>query len=214
MNETKRYHHGDLPNALLQALEVLVTAKGVAGVSLRETARQAGVSHSAPAHHFGDLEGMLESFALQGFSILHEAMLDAIAAVDSRGDAQALDYLNEIGIRYLTFAIEHPAHYEVMFQREVKHEDFEGSPMEVASAQTFGPLAVVVGQLVEQGVIAPENGRYAATMMWGMVHGIAMLWNEGKLPHFYEDHTPEEVISGVMDTMRQLLEPNSAYPSN
>ena len=61
------YHHGDLQNALLQAVGEIIEEKGVGAVSLREAARRAGVSHSAPAHHFGDKIGMLTAFARKGF---------------------------------------------------------------------------------------------------------------------------------------------------
>ena len=74
MQDSPTYHHGDLPNALLAAVGDIVEENGVANVSLREAARRAGVSHSAPAHHFGDKEGMLAAFAERGFDILASEM--------------------------------------------------------------------------------------------------------------------------------------------
>lgn len=201
MTDTKQYHHGDLANALLRALESIITEQGIERVTLREAARRAGVSHSAPAHHFGDLEGMLQAFALEGYEILHGLMLEAIARVDAGPDRHALDYLNEIGTVYLRFAFAHPAHYEAMFRRSYDPGNNPESPLLIASANTFGPLAVIIGQLVERGVIGQDQGRYAATILWGMVHGVASLWNDGHLPRFYEDHTPDEVIAGVLETM-------------
>ena len=70
------YHHGDLPAALRAATAQLVAEKGPSGFSLREVARRAGVSHAAPAHHFGDAEGMLTSVAAEGFATLADAMED------------------------------------------------------------------------------------------------------------------------------------------
>ena len=55
----KPYHHGDLRAALLAAAEVELSEKGVEGFSLRSVAKRAGVSHAAPAHHFGDSQGLL-----------------------------------------------------------------------------------------------------------------------------------------------------------
>ncbi len=209
MTTVRTYHHGDLPRTLLDTVEQLIGEVGVSGLSLRETARRAGVSHSAPAHHFGDLRGMLDAFALEGFAMLERAMLDGIARADAMSANDPVMYLREIGAAYLRFAIAHPAHYEVMFrdkQDDGDHGDFMTTEQGKASANLFGPLAVVVGQLVASGVIRPENGRYAASMLWGMVHGIASLWNDNVLPHFYEDHTPDEVVDGIMDTTMQLFE--------
>lgn len=203
------YHHGDLRRALLDALERIVTERGVEGVSLRETARRAGVSHSAPAHHFGDLEGMLNAMAAEGYDMLGAAMEKAIGDVDATGAAPAHEYLRALGSAYLHFATEHPAHYDVMF-RSVKGEDmdwesYQSTPAGAGAVATFGPLAVIIGKLVEAGVIAAENGRYAATMLWGMCHGIAALWIDGRLQGFYEDHTIDELIDGVLGVTTSLL---------
>ena len=57
MSETRPYHHGDLRRAVLAAAVEAITESGPAGLSLRDLARRAGVSHAAPAHHFGDKAG-------------------------------------------------------------------------------------------------------------------------------------------------------------
>ena len=64
------YHHGDLRRALLDATEALLLESGLETFSLRECARRAGVSHGAPAHHFGDVRGLLTAFATVGFERL------------------------------------------------------------------------------------------------------------------------------------------------
>jgi AcrR family transcriptional regulator len=70
----KPYHHGSLRQALLRAVEELIAERGIEGLSLRECARRAGASWSAPAHHFGDKTGMLTAFAAAGFTRLKEHM--------------------------------------------------------------------------------------------------------------------------------------------
>ena len=59
---------------------------------------------------------------------------------------------------------------------------------------------------MHDGRVTEANARYVATMLWGTCHGIAVLWNDDKLPHFYEDHTFEEVLDGVMGVIRGLLQ--------
>ena len=73
-NPTGAYHHGNLPEALLVAVDEIVIAQGLGNVSLRAVARRAGVSHSAPAHHFGDKDGLLAAYAAQGFSMLADSV--------------------------------------------------------------------------------------------------------------------------------------------
>ena len=82
-NTTDAYHHGSLPEALLVAVDEIVIAQGLENVSLREAARRAGVSHSAPAHHFGDKDGLLAAYAEQGFSMLADSL--EAAAIEAAG---------------------------------------------------------------------------------------------------------------------------------
>ena len=75
------YHHGALRAALIEAAEALLREDGIESFSLRECARRAGVSHAAPAHHFGDARGLLTACAAAGFNQLADAMeRDAAAA--------------------------------------------------------------------------------------------------------------------------------------
>ena len=77
---TDRYHHGDLPNALRSAAVEVIAENGLGHFSLREVARRAGVSHTAPAHHFGDVRGLLTSLATEGFDTLYSVTSAAVAA--------------------------------------------------------------------------------------------------------------------------------------
>src|ERR1044072_2548365 len=103
------YHHGDLRRVLIAAALELIAERGPAAVSLRDLARVAGVSHAAPAHHFGDKAGLFTAIAVQG----NELLADALAGAD----------LEDMGVRYVRFAAEHPSHFEVMFRPDLWHAD-------------------------------------------------------------------------------------------
>src|SRR5581483_12252958 len=75
--ETTPYHHGALHDALLQAAERLLERDGLGGLTLRAVAREAGVSHAAPTHHFGDLTGLVSELAAIGFRQFNAAMAAA-----------------------------------------------------------------------------------------------------------------------------------------
>jgi AcrR family transcriptional regulator len=203
---TRPYHHGDLANALLAAVEEIVLERGPTGVTLREAARRAGVSHSAPAHHFGDKDGMIGAFADVGFGLLGERLMAEFTAVVDR---PVREQLGAMGRAYLRFAAEHPAHYEVMMgPRGSQGESTAGRKgPDKSSEGAFLPLALLVNRLGEEGVVDPEQGRYVATMLWGMVHGIADLWLAGILPHFYEDHSYEQLVDAAVDQLVALVLP-------
>jgi AcrR family transcriptional regulator len=199
MSET--YHHGDLANALLGAVGEIVAEDGASGVTLREAARRAGVSHSAPAHHFGDKDGLMEAFGIQGWEMLAEALRTTAVQTEHQPHRTQVAAL---GRAYLEFAMHHPSHYEVMMRMMDDCEDPSAAIHQAAEA-AFLPLALLVGRIVSDGIVAEHRARYFATTLWGMVHGIAHLWESGRLPHFYEDHTPEQFVDGVLETMTSLI---------
>src|SRR5215210_1552970 len=100
-SQPRPYHHGDLRRALLDAAVEAIAADGPAAVSLRDLARRAGVSHAAPAHHFGDKAGLLTAVAAQGYQLL----ADTLTAARQRSG----DFL-EVGVAYVRFAVDHRAH--------------------------------------------------------------------------------------------------------
>src|SRR5215468_8451073 len=92
------YHHGDLHDALLKAAETVLERDGVQGLTLRAAAREAGVSHAAPTHHFGDMTGLLSELAAVGFRRFGAALREAAS---QRTTAHAR--LDAMGVAYVTF---------------------------------------------------------------------------------------------------------------
>src|SRR4051812_16630242 len=81
--EQTPYHHGALHEALLKAAQTVLEREGLQGLTLRAVAREAGVSHAAPTHHFGDLTGLVSELAAVGFRPVNAAM----AAAETTGPA-------------------------------------------------------------------------------------------------------------------------------
>src|SRR3984957_5014105 len=73
------YHHGALRDALLEAAERVLEREGLSGLTLRAVAREAGVSHAAPTHHFGDLTGLVSELAAIGYRQFNAAQVAAAA---------------------------------------------------------------------------------------------------------------------------------------
>ena len=105
------YHHGDLKAVILAKAATLVAERGADGISLRELAREAGVSHAAPAHHFTDRRGLFTALAAEGWRLL----ADALAAARP-------DFI-DAALAYVRFALDHPGHYAVMFDRSLVNAD-------------------------------------------------------------------------------------------
>src|SRR5208282_6877197 len=122
------YHHGDLRRALIDAALGLVTEDQDWTFSLREVARRAGVSHNAPYNHFADKRDLLAAVAAAGFVTLGEQI---VAATSGMENAQAA--LVKSALVYVTFGVENPAHYRLMFSSALVTAQ-EGRPESVAAA--------------------------------------------------------------------------------
>jgi len=164
-----RYHHGDLRSTLLMAAAEEIERVGVARLSLRELARRAGVSHAAPAHHFGDKTGLLTALATEGFRMLHARTGPTLGRPDA---------LVRAGERYVAFALEHPAHFAVMFDPHLLHMSDPGLVAERDQA-FFNFFAAVKGTT---GAHRAEQLSNEAIAAWSVVHGVAVLWLQGNLP--------------------------------
>jgi AcrR family transcriptional regulator len=161
------YHHGNLPEVLAAAAEAVVREVGVHDFSLRECARRAGVAHSAPGHHFGDVTGLLSEVAARGFDRLTLSMRQ------ERGGATGPEAVKRIGRGYVGFALRDPAIFELMFHSD--RVDEKNPRLKEAGNAAFAELVDAVAQARGTDVRDEESLRFA----WAGVHGAAMLLING-----------------------------------
>jgi AcrR family transcriptional regulator len=162
------YHHGDLRRALIQATLRLIRERGPTGFTLREVARRAGVSHNAPYRHFRNKEALLAAVAEEGFVALTQATERA-----AREATTPQQRLVERGVAYVTFALERPAHYRVMFGPAIRRGRHPG--LDTVAQRAFDSLVreMAFGQQV--GAFAGSDPRELARVAWALVHGVADL---------------------------------------
>jgi AcrR family transcriptional regulator len=152
--------------ALIAAAEAVLTERGLEGFSLRETARRAGVSASAPAHHFGDTRGRLTAIAGQAFRNLAEAL-----EIAARESVQS-DRVQKLATVYVRFAVRQRARFDLMWRStllDVDNQDFRET-----RARAFHVFDL--DRMVEiplDPVLAPSVAR------WALAHGFARLAIDG-----------------------------------
>jgi AcrR family transcriptional regulator len=162
-----RYHHGDLREDLLRRAVALITREGPSELSLRSLARDAGVSHAAPRHHFGTRTGLLTAVAAEGFSVLANRLHAAGA------EGAFLD----VGVAYVEFAVQHPAHFDVMFRPDLL--DPSDADLIRHQQEAFGILRSGVEAMAERGAVS--DAAAAVVAGWSLVHGLATLAASGSL---------------------------------
>jgi AcrR family transcriptional regulator len=132
------YHHGDLRNALVKAAVELVEGSSPEELTLREVSRRVGVNHRAAYRHFKDKTALLAAVAEDGYRELLAAMEGSLTALPSK--AKSADRLMALAVAYVTFAIDQPARYRIMFGRRL-NEDGRFNELEDLVARAYGLLA-------------------------------------------------------------------------
>jgi AcrR family transcriptional regulator len=207
------YHHGDLRNALLAAAEAVLAERGVEGFTLRECARRAGVSHAAPAHHFGDVTGLLTALAVVGFETLTAAMREARAGIEDPPER-----LRAIGRGYVAFARRYPERFRLIFSaHRLNHDDPDLSDAGAAAfAELETAVRLVAGaadpplagelRLVAGAADPPLAGevQVAVVNAWSVVHGFSHLLLQGQLAFFLGGNAEaalDDLLQGVLNRL-------------
>ncbi|MGO4715049.1 TetR/AcrR family transcriptional regulator [Bradyrhizobium sp. 2TAF24] len=208
--EAAPYHHGALHEALLAAAERILERDGLVGLTLRAAAREAGVSHAAPTHHFGDLTGLLSELAAVGFRRFREALLAAADAETGTGAR-----LDAMGGAYVAFAKRYPGMFTLMFRSE--RLDLDRPVLAEAMDAAGAALAQAVGARWQETIVRGEPSvAQAADIVraWAMVHGYAVLLLDGRLRHMLEQLPPGEdditLLRAVLHISPELLARNKA----
>ncbi len=174
-SEKRRYHHGDLPAALLEAALRVLVRDGLAGVGLRAIAREAGVSHTAPKHHFGDLANLLSELAALGFQRLAAALFEATDACEDNARRRRM-----VAKTYVHFAAQHPELFGLMFRNEII--SLANQNLLNAMRHALFMMARSVSSEAGDGQAAMDDeAAMRITVAWAYLHGLATLLIDKRL---------------------------------
>ena len=193
----KKYHHGDLKNALIKAGVEILSKEGIEGLSLRKVAQRAGVSHSAPYSHFPDKQSLIAAISTEGFHRLYSELDTAI----SRHSRNPKRQLQQGALAYVQFALTHTDTFKIMFSGVLEKEKEYPAFVDI-SHKTFQRVVDVVRACHEAGVLNSTSPEMTAVAVWGQVHGIVSLALEGQISHSVLDHqSAEDIVSFAIEQM-------------
>ena len=161
-----------LRDTVLRAAVDHIAAHGPDGLSIRQVAAAAGVSHQAPYHHFADRAAILRAIALEGFALFGATLRDAVIRTD-------IDPATALLEGYVDFAVQHPGHFRVMFRTDLAPIDDDGDLVEVADASFEVLVDHVQRTLGDRASV--EEIRARVVTMWSIAHGLATLLIDGPL---------------------------------
>ena len=191
----RSYHHGNLRSALLERAERTVRERGVPALSLRELAREVGVSHGAPRRHFPDRGALLEALAESGFERLADELEAAVRDAGAGFDAR----LQALAHAYVGFATRDAALLELMFA--TKHRDgAEGT--RVAADRAFATPVAVIAEAQAAGEVAGDDAEPVARSAFALLHGLASMANGGMLGEADYDAVVTDAVERLLSGLR------------
>jgi len=185
----RRYHHGDLRAALLNRAEETLREKGPAALSLRELARDLGVSHAAPSRHFKDKQALLDALALAGFE-----RLTAVLAASQEGVGEAFAKRLDAMVRaYVGFARDNAELLDLMYS--IKHDPAASDALLEATHQWSERVVRLIGEGQAQGEVRQGPVERVGLPVFAALHGYADLAVAGMLPPEADEHGLDDVIA-------------------
>lgn len=183
MKGKRSYHHGNLAESLLDAVDDLATAFGLEAVSLRACAKRVGVSPSSAFRHYTDKRALMTAFATRALSQLCDTLAEAEARsqVERAEQAEAQVPLDvepaflAVGLAYIDFALDKPAFFRAMWREETIYSNDEAYVRAAArlSRHLQGGFVQTIADADPTG-FSPEE-----LLAWSSVHGLANLFVDG-----------------------------------
>ena len=183
-----------LRDRVIKAAVRYIADSGPDGLSFRQIASDAGVSHQAPYHHFGDRSAIFTEIAREGFQKFTEVM-----SSPARRDEDS-NLAVRMCERYVDFALTNKGYFRVMFRSDLCQMD-ESPETQRAADEAFDTLLFAVGEILGSSASIDEI-RVQATAMWSVAHGLATLLIDGPLEHkIGKESDRRALVRGVANRM-------------
>jgi AcrR family transcriptional regulator len=196
----KPYHHGDLRAALLARAEDKLATEGAHSLSLRQLAREVGVSHGAPRQHFRNKQALLDALAENGFDRLGQELEAAMAG----NKGSFTESLTVFAQTYVRFASRHPVLLDLMY--DSLHRPGADPRLRQANDRAFvAPTALIENAQADGDIVANDPDRVAMAVL-AALQGLAWLVTSRTIG----DRPVDAVVAGTIETLTYGLKPSDS----
>ncbi len=195
--EKKTYHHGNLAESLLNAVDTLASQFGLEAVTLRACAKLVGVSPSSAFRHYTDKRALLTAFATRALNQLSSSLANARATALATDN----DPFNAVSMAYIQFALDKPAFFRAMWSEETIYsndQDYVSAAAQLSSHLTGG-----FAETIEDA--DPTSLSSQELLAWSSVHGLANLFVDGSVGKGESDAEKLRMAKGMIEVMRPVF---------
>jgi len=198
----RRYHHGNLREALIQATLRLIEESGPERVTVREAATRIGVSSGAPFRHFPNRTALLTAVAEH---LVARFRAEIVTALDQAADAEPLARFGALGTAYLRWASRNPTHFRVISDRSLV--DLERSEsLRRHHAEIRELMERLVAEAHQGGSLRTADVTLAPVVARALVYGLARMYVDGHLAEWEgEPHAAERQMEATLHLFAESL---------
>lgn len=195
--KTDQYHHGRLKQALIEAGIEILAHEDVKHFSLRQVAKRAGVSHSAPYAHFADKQALIAAIATEGHKYMHAIITEII----DQYPEDPLRQLVEASYAYLDFGLEKSDLFKITYGGAVENEHDHPDLVEMAQ-KSFTAIRELVARCQQAGIFPTGDDRLIASNVWGSIYGLVTLLQQGQVSSaILSNYSPRAMALFNLDLM-------------
>ena len=142
------------------------------------------------------------ALAAEGFLLMGAAIRAELASQNPDDPAVELAL---VGQAYIRFAISHPAHFEVMFGEEALIPG--DRELSTARRQVYETLMSPIETARQAGRLVGHSPELVAVGAWAIVHGLAALLINGRIPDRAGGNDPHQLAIAVTNLFTQSVMP-------
>ncbi|MEM7657099.1 MAG: TetR/AcrR family transcriptional regulator [Bacteroidota bacterium] len=194
--ERKERERQEMQDRIVEAAKRLFMENGFEKTSIRKIAEAIEYSPAAIYRYFESMDEIFYAVHAEIFDLLYDHMKDVLQV------EHPLDRLRQLGERYLTFALENPEYYDLLFLHPSPMNSVHTEEEWHSVENTFGLVFNTVDECVKAGCFPGKDVHSTTFIMWASIHGMVTLRMRCRMKMY-----PEEVQIPLMrQSINQLLD--------
>jgi AcrR family transcriptional regulator len=200
--DRKEKQKQEIRSLILEESMKLFVEEGFSKVSVRKIAERVQYSPTTLYLYFKDKNEILFHCCESGFG----KMLEHNIALGLISDP--IERLHQMGVNYLSFGLENPEYYDLMFIQEAPMAALiEMGAGWSSGDQALEALKMIVQDAMDKGLLVPAKVETVAMAVWSMVHGLVSLAIRQRLdklvPAEDVEKTMHESLDWLLKTMKK-----------